>query len=165
MIIRKEFCRVFTTIFFIINNEILKIFVQPSVHSKRLLSILETSPVTRHKLFSVEHFERAQISYQEIGGYTRWDCGIFAWSYKGIYVFRDERQWVDYQCSFVSRKRIVYLRGFRRKRKKNIFHLSCMEKTFFHFEHSSSFQRHGFHNDQENVEIISFFFWQKYTMI
>lgn len=64
--------------FFIINNEILKIFVQPSVHSKRLLSILETSPVTRHKLFSVEHFERAQISYQEIGGYARWDCGIFA---------------------------------------------------------------------------------------
>lgn len=47
------------------------------------------------------------------------------------------------------------------KEKKNIFHLSCMEKTFFHFVHSSSFQRHGFHNDQENVEIISFFFLTK----
>lgn len=68
---------------------------------------------------------------------------------------------VDYQCSFVSRKRIVCSTRDIEK-KKDVFHLPYIEKTFFYLILFRFNDTRGFHNDQENVEIISFsffFFW------
>lgn len=90
-------------------------------------------------------------------------CGIFAWSYKGIYVFRGERHGPTINAA-LCRESVLYIyqgRGFRRKKK--CFSFVIYGENIFLFRAFFFNVTHGFHNDQENVEIISFFlfffFW------
>lgn len=64
-------------------------------------------------------------------------CGIFAWSYKGIYAFRGERHGSTINAA-LCRESVLYIyqgRGFRRKKK--CFSFVIYGENIFYFEYSS----------------------------
>lgn len=86
-------------------------------------------------VLSVEHFERAQVRTGLVSrgeGDTRWDCSIFAWSYKGIYAFRGERHGSTINAALYLES-VLYIqqgRGFRRKKKRYFSFVIYRENIF-----------------------------------
>lgn len=103
----------------------------------------------------MEHFERAKVRTGLVSREEETHDGIVASLHGVTKVFmrfaanvtgRLSMQLCISKAYCISNRDVAFV-----EKKKDIFHSSYIEKTFFYFEHSSSFQRrtHGFHNDQE----------------
>lgn len=84
----------------------------------------------------MEHFGTNLVSR---GGYTRWDCvASLREVTKAFMRFAANVMGRLSMQLCVAKAYCISTRDVASVEKKNVFHLSYMEKTFFYFEHSSS---------------------------
>lgn len=106
-------------------------------------------------LFSVEHFGTNLVSR---GGYTRWDCvASLREVTKAFMRFAANVMGRLSMQLCVAKAYCISTRDVASVEKKKMFFICHIWRKHFLFRAFFFNVTHGFHNDQENVEIISFF--------